>query len=59
MRNHVVLSFVALLIANLGMVRAEDPKSEWKTMFDGKTMTGWKVNENPDSWKVEDGCLVC
>jgi hypothetical protein len=22
-------------------------------------MDGWKVNENKDSWKVQDGCLVC
>ncbi len=29
------------------------------SLFDGKTMKGWKVNENEGSWKVEDGCLVC
>ena len=29
------------------------------SLFDGKTMNGWKVNENPGSWKVEEGNLVC
>jgi hypothetical protein len=33
--------------------------SEFVELFDGKSMTGWKVNENAASWKVEDGCLVC
>jgi len=33
--------------------------SEFVELFDGKSMDGWKVNENAASWKVEDGCLVC
>jgi hypothetical protein len=35
------------------------PASDFVQLFDGKSMDGWKVNENPKSWKVEDGCLVC
>jgi hypothetical protein len=31
---------------------------EWITLFDGKTMDGWKASENVDSWKIEDGALV-
>lgn len=27
-------------------------------MFDGKTLKGWKKNENPDSFRVEDGAIV-
>lgn len=38
-------------------VRAED--GDWQNLFDGKSMQGWKVNENPESWKVEEGALVC
>lgn len=31
----------------------------WTTMFDGKTLDGWKVTEeNPGSFKVEDGAIV-
>jgi len=30
----------------------------WISMFDGKTLDGWKANENPGSWTVEDGCLA-
>ena len=27
-------------------------------MFDGKTLNGWKPNENEDSFWVKDGCIV-
>jgi hypothetical protein len=29
----------------------------WESMFDGKTLDGWKANEHPESWTVEDGTL--
>jgi hypothetical protein len=29
------------------------------SLFDGKTLNGWKINEHPESWKVEDGAIVC
>lgn len=28
------------------------------TLFDGKSMDGWKVSENKDTFKIEDGALV-
>jgi hypothetical protein len=28
------------------------------TIFDGKSMDGWKPNENPQSFKLEDGKLI-
>ena len=30
----------------------------WVDLFDGKTLNGWKINENPNSWSVKDGCMV-
>jgi hypothetical protein len=30
----------------------------WSDLFNGKDLTGWKVNENPDSVKVVDGAIV-
>jgi Domain of Unknown Function (DUF1080) len=30
----------------------------WISMFDGKTLNGWKANEHPDSWKVVDGAIT-
>ena len=33
---------------------------EWKTLFNGKDLSGWKAIDGPmESWKVEDGLLYC
>jgi hypothetical protein len=50
------LSVVAVLVAG-GIAAAEEPGFE--SLFDGKSLAGWKVNENPGSWKVVDGQIVC
>ena len=57
--NHRTL--VGLL---LGTIVAWQPVSshaedEWFQLFDGKSLAGWSASENPETWKVEDGCLVC
>jgi hypothetical protein len=63
------LALVAFLQGVIGVVgissksNAQDSSAEKETgfvqLFDGKSMDGWKVNENQGSWKVQDGCLVC
>lgn len=42
------------------IARAEEkPKDDgFVTIFDGKTMDGWKVNENKESFKLVDGAIV-
>ena len=46
---------VVLLGASAAM--AED-KDGFVTIFDGKSMEGWKINESEKSWKLENGALV-
>jgi len=29
------------------------------SLFDGTTLAGWKANENPGSWGVKDGAIIC
>jgi hypothetical protein len=41
-----------------GQDAPEAGKDGWISMFDGKTLEGWKANDNPDSWKVVDGAIV-
>lgn len=56
----MLLAFAASLLTVT--VAAKSPKDEpgFVSLFDGKSMAGWKVaEENPDSWKVADGMLVC
>jgi hypothetical protein len=51
----IPICVVMLAVAPL-LARAEEG---WTCLFDGKTLDGWKASENSDSWKVEDGKLVC
>ncbi len=53
----IVLVWAVLL--SYSTAKAQDDGDGWITMFDGNTLKGWKVNESADSWKVEDGMLVC
>ncbi len=32
---------------------------EWSDLFNGKDLTGWTAAENPGSFRVEEGALVC
>ncbi|MFL6451454.1 MAG: DUF1080 domain-containing protein [Bryobacteraceae bacterium] len=49
----------ALVILGLfAAVNSHGQESGWISMFDGKTLDGWKANEHPDSWSVKDGAIV-
>ncbi len=48
--------WMILAATSLAQTKAEDG---FVSLFDGKTMKGWKASENTDSWKVADGALVC
>ena len=54
-------------IVALGLLCAVSPaedqkdsasKDGWITMFDGKSLAGWKINENEKAWKVADNAIV-
>ncbi len=30
----------------------------WLSLFDGRSLAGWKAAENPDAFRVEDGAIV-
>ncbi len=49
--------FIVILFAAFGSTagRAEDG---WIPLFDGKTLTGWKVGQNAATFSVQDGAIV-
>ena len=52
------------MIAGVGVARltAEESDTEngFVSLFDGESLKGWRLaEENQQSWKVEDGALVC
>ena len=50
--------FAALLIVMLSSCAAKiNQGNKWIRLFDGKTLNGWKVGENPSTFSVEDGTI--
>ena len=51
---------VAFLAAASALVLAASAQVEkgFTSLFDGKTLEGWKVGDNPGAFKVEDGAIV-
>jgi hypothetical protein len=48
-----------LLAAALLFAIAQDKKEEgFISLFNGKDLTGWKANESPETFKVEDGKII-
>ncbi len=36
----------------------KNPNEEWVSLFDGKTLNGWKVGNHAESFSVKDGMIV-
>lgn len=47
----------ALALSVTCLASAAD-KDGWISLFDGKSLAGWKANEVPDTFKVENGELI-
>ncbi len=51
--------FLLLVLALVGSHAAHaEEESGWISLFNGKDLSGWKANENPETFKVADGKLV-
>jgi hypothetical protein len=50
------LAVLVLIAGNSSVWAAEEPG--FVSLFDGKTLTGWKINENEKSWSIRDGAIV-
>lgn len=57
----IVISSVAAIACSLVLSAsafADHHNNEWISMFNGRNLDGWKVNENKDSIRVDDGMMV-
>ena len=50
-----VLLFAGLLLAGC---QTSPQAGGWKSLFDGKSLSGWKASENKDTFTVKDGMIV-
>ncbi|MDP8242633.1 MAG: DUF1080 domain-containing protein [Candidatus Hinthialibacter antarcticus] len=54
-RFNVTLSLIAFICA----FAVSSQSQTWQPLFDGATLNGWTAAENPASFRVEDGAIVC
>ena len=52
----VIVSCAVLVLVGAGF--AGEAEEGWVSLFDGKSLDGWKASEAADSFKVEDGAIV-
>jgi hypothetical protein len=58
MKYLVSFSAVILLLVSLSSFQTNTKKKGWIKLFDGKSMDGWKINENHASFTLQDGAIV-
>jgi hypothetical protein len=49
---------LAVSVAMTSLASAADDEKGFVKITDGKSMKGWKANENKDSWSMKDGAFV-
>lgn len=58
----ILKKLIAFCLASFFLLSCAGSKGNsdkgWIKIFDGKTLTGWRVNENPETFKVENGAIV-
>lgn len=58
MKKSYYISFLLVLLAVCMSFVQSGKKEKWISIFDGKSLNGWKVGENDGSFKVENGTIV-
>ena len=54
--NKLLTIFTAIAALVMPIFAASD-EDGFVSLFDGKTLAGWKVNESPEAFSVEDGAI--
>ena len=48
----------ALLLASCSTGLGSEQSDGWISLFDGRSLQGWRASENPSTFRVEDGNIV-
>lgn len=57
MKKIFLASLLAVCVLIGGSMRPVS-KSKWISLFDGKTLDGWKVGDNASTFSVDSGCII-
>lgn len=58
MKKLIALSAITLFLVSFTPEAKLGRKGKWTSLFDGKSLNGWKVGANAETFKVEDGAIV-
>src|SRR5688572_13145287 len=53
-----ILVFVCLALSIVSCVSQQQTNDGWLPLFDGKTLNGWKVGKNAETFTVKDGAII-
>lgn len=48
----------ALLVTTISTAAAQTTEPKWQSLFDGKSLDGWRASDAPGSFSVKDGAIV-
>jgi hypothetical protein len=54
-----LLACLFVAATGIGSPAAAPADEGWVSLFDGRTLDGWKASENPASFRIEDGTIAC
>ena len=57
MKKYIAYFLSTALLVGLLSFKSEPPADEWVSIFDGKTLTNWKISEHPETFSVVDGSI--
>jgi len=58
MKKILAVAIVTFLTISYNNVSAQSENNGWYSLFDGKSLNGWKVGDHPETFKVENGVIV-
>ncbi len=58
MKAFTICTAAMLLLIVFQSLKRETVADEWVSLFDGKSLKDWKVNENPGTFSVVEGTIV-
>ena len=57
MKNFIIVTFVSIALFSCNAPKKAN-NDGWISLFDGKSLNGWKVGENASTFTVQDGAIV-
>ena len=55
--SNLLVIILVCLLASCSGTKSTGPNKGWISIFDGKSFDGWKKNENPGTFTIEDGSI--